>query len=255
MSKLHSFEPGGYAFLEGGFPYSQGVIALPGYAIVRARLAGRPPVSQGFDAIAVHLVAQGRPLTALCAAELRSPAPFTFEGFREFNGGYVEVLRQWGIVRNPANALGLNPVARSNVCPVFDPPAQSEFFAFCYTVPQARTGGPADFVVSGSGEWPEGTAFPQGIVARGDGSPAGLARKASHVLDTMRKRCTGLGGDWGRLSATQVYCAHDIHPLLQSHFAASGLTSIGLTWQVCRPPIQELEFEMDVRSVATERMI
>ena len=37
MSKLHIFEDGGYFFLEGGFPYSQGVIAAPGYSFHRIR--------------------------------------------------------------------------------------------------------------------------------------------------------------------------------------------------------------------------
>ena len=36
MSALVPFAAGGYAFREGVFPYSQGVIALPGFAIERA---------------------------------------------------------------------------------------------------------------------------------------------------------------------------------------------------------------------------
>ena len=115
MSPLIVFEPGGYAFVKGGFPYSQGVIALPGHTIERVRWRRPVPVTQGFAAIAAHLRARGRPLTALCAAELRSPQPFSMDGFRGFNAGYVAVLEQWGIFRD-----GLNPVARSNVCPAFD---------------------------------------------------------------------------------------------------------------------------------------
>ena len=268
MATLHNFEAGGYAFLEGGFPYSAGAIALPGFAIVRARFHRVLPVAEGFAAIEAHLRAANRPLTALCAAELRSPQPFSFEGFREFNAGYVAVLERWGLYRN-----ALNPVARSNVCPQFDAPAQPGFFAFSYTVPdaQAAVGGIASgvasgaspgaaavsrsFVVAGSGEWPEDLPFPEGIVARGDASPAGLASKARYVLRTMRERTAGLGGDWAALTAAQVYTVHDIHPLLGSHFAADGLTRIGLTWQVCRPPIVGLDFEMDVRSVALERVL
>jgi hypothetical protein len=256
MSRLHSFTPGGYSFLEGGFPYSQGVIAQPGFAIVRARFADAPTVKGGFERIASHLAAEQRPLTALCAAELRSPTPFTLEGFREFNLGYVDVLKRWGLVSDASG--GLNPVARSNVCPVFDPPAQPQFHAFCYTVPSEYAGAVArasDFVVAGSGEWPEGSPFPDGVVARGDATASGVARKAAHVQKTMRTRCAGLAADWSRLTAAQVYTEHDIHPLLGPLFAANGLTSIGLTWQVCRPPIIELEFEMDVRCVATERVI
>jgi hypothetical protein len=78
MGTLHRFEPGGYAFLEGGFPYSAGVAALPGHTIVRARFRRVMPVAQAFGAIESHLRAIGRPLTSLCAAELRSPRPFSF---------------------------------------------------------------------------------------------------------------------------------------------------------------------------------
>ena len=207
----------------------------------------------GFEANTAHLGAVGRPVHALRAAELRSPQPFTMEGFKGFNRGYVDVLTRWGLVRE-----GLNPVARSNVCPVFAPPAEPSFLAFSYTVPvaaRADAGTSAlgsDFVVAGSGEWPENQPFPEGIIARGDTTPAGLALKARYVLSTMRERTAALGGEWSSLSAAQVYTAHDIHPLLGSHFAAESLTGIGLTWHVCAPPILELEFEMDVRRVASE---
>lgn len=32
MKPVHRFEPGGYRFLEGGFPFCQGVAAEPGFA-------------------------------------------------------------------------------------------------------------------------------------------------------------------------------------------------------------------------------
>jgi hypothetical protein len=247
---LHQFAPGGYAFLEGGFPYSAGVIAQPGFALQRARFAQPLPMAEGFAAIAAHLRSLGRPPTALAAAELRSPQPFSFDGFHAFNVGYVDVLSQWGLVRN-----GLNPVARSNVCPLFDAPAEPSFFAFSYTVERSEPAAPAGFVVAGSGEWPEGGRFPQDIVARGDVSALGLDAKAGYVLATMQDRTRGLGADWASLTACHVYTVHDFHASLAPHFARTGLTRIGLTWQVCRPPIVELEFEMDVRAVAVERVL
>lgn len=259
MTTVHSFDDGGFAFLEGGFPYSAGVAALPGFDIVRVRFRRVLPMAQGFAAIEALLAGAGRPRTALCAAELRSPQPFSFDGFGAFNTGYVAVLEQWGLVRN-----GLNPVARSNVCPQFDAPAEPGFFAFSYTVPSAAlapAGGARpdalarSFVVAGSGEWPEGTPFPERIVARGDVSQKGLAAKAEFVLGEMRRRADGLGVDWSALSAAQIYTVHDIHPLLQSHFHAAGLTRLGLDWHVCRPPIRELEFEMDVRNTRMELVI
>lgn len=249
MATLHQFGEGGYAFLEGGHPYSQGVIALPGHRLERARFARPLPIAEGFAAIRAHLAALGRPTTALAACELRSPQPFTLDGFRAFNRGYVDVLRDWGLVRD-----GLNPVARSNVCPEHDPPAQPCFHAFTYTLAQPAPA-PGGWVVAGSGEWPEDAPFPEGIVARGLLDDDALARKIDYVLATMRERAKALGGDWSALTASNVYTVHDFHPMIGSQFAAAGLTAAGLTWQVCRPPILELEFEMDVRSVDSERVL
>lgn len=251
MATLHRFEPGDYAFVEGGYPYSAGVVALPGHAIHRVRFLRPPPVAEGFERIAALLAEAGRPLASFAACELRSPEPFDFDGFGAFNRGYRAVLERWGLVRD-----GLNPVARSNLAPRFDPPAEPVFHAFSFTVPRAADASarPADFVVAGSGEWPEHLPFPEGIVARGDVSADGLARKAAYVVDTMRARADALGADWSRLTGVQVYTVHDIHPLLGPLFRARGLLGAGLAWHPCRPPIRELEFEMDVRGVSVERI-
>ena len=253
-----------YAFLAGGAPFSSGVIAAPGFEIVRARFARPLPVAQGFEAIAAHLHQRSRPLTALCAAELRSPQPFSFDGFSQFNAAYVSTLRHWGLMEKDAN-----PVARSNVCPVYEAPTEPLFHAFCYTMPSAavqvgllttsdhseRAPGPRSFVLAGYAEWAEGTAFPEGIVARGDRSPAGLAAKAAYVLDTLQQRCASLGGNWQALTAIQIYTEHDIGPLVASDFAPRGLTGLGLHWYPCRPPVRELEFEIDARCVRREIVI
>ena len=247
MNELIHFPDSGYAFLKGGFPYSQGVRALQGFTIERVRFAQPVPVVQGFAAIEAHLSALGRPRTALCAAELRSPAPLSMSGFKTFNEGYVEVLKRWNLFRD-----GLNPVARSNVAPQFAPPSEPCFYAFCFTVPAKYTG--ANFVVAGSGEWPEGGQFPDDVVARGDVSPAGLTEKARFVMGKMQDRLAGLGASWREASAVQVYTVHDIHSILSGETLPRTGNGAGLTWHFCRPPIEELEYEMDVRSVAVERL-
>ena len=248
MNELNHFPDGGYAFLKGGFPYSQGVKALPGYAIERVRFAQPLPVVQGFEAIEAHLSALGRPRAALCAAELRSPAPLPMSGFKTFNESYVEVLKRWNLFRD-----GLNPVARSNVAPQFAPPSEPCFYAFCYTVPAQNAG--TSFVVSGSGEWPEGGRFPEDIVARGDSSPAGLKEKARFVLGKMQDRLAGLGASWPEATAVQVYTMHAIHSIFSGDILPRAGNGAGLTWHYCRPPIEELEYEMDVRGVAVERIL
>jgi hypothetical protein len=248
MAELIDFVDGGFAFLKGGFPYSQGVRASEGFAVERARFVRPLPIEQGFAAIEAHLASLGRPRTALCAAELRSPKPLSMSGFGEFNKGYVKVLEQWGLFRDD-----LNPVARSNVAPQIDPPAEPSFYAFCYTVP--AQGAAASFVVAGSGEWPEGGRFPDDVVARGDVSPAGLRAKARFVLDKMESRLSGLGASWHDVTATQVYTVHDIHPHLGEVVLRRTGNGGGLTWHYCRPPIEELEYEMDVRGVAVEHVL
>jgi hypothetical protein len=247
MSDLILFHDGGYAFLKGVFPYSQGVKALPGYTIERLRFARPLPVAEGFRAIEAHLALLGRPRTALCAAELRSPRPFSLSGFGAFNKDYVGVLKAWGIFRDE-----LNPVARSNVAPAIEPPDEPCFTAFCYTVPAPAS--VDSFVVAGSGEWPEGGRFPEDIVARGDTSAAGLRTKARWVCNMMQARLAGLGGEWRAASATQVYTVHDLHPFLGDEIIARAGNGAGLTWHYCRPPIEGLEYEMDVRRVSVERV-
>ena len=244
MSALVPFADGGFAFLEGVFPYSQGVVALPGFAIERARFARPVPVAEGFRRIAAHLERLARPRTAFCACELRSREPFSFAGFGEFNKGYVAVLQEWGLYRD-----GRNAVARSNVAPEVEPPAEPSFYAFSYTVPAPGAG--RSFVVAGSGEWPEGGRYPEDIVARGDTSEAGMRAKAEWVLDMMQSRMRGLGGfGWQDASAVQVYSAH--HFPVDAVARRAGST---LTWQYCRPPIAGLDYEMDVRAVSVERMM
>lgn len=248
MPGLISFSDGGFAFLKGGFPYSQGVKALDGFAIERVRFARQVPVAAGFAAIEAHLKALGRPRTAFCACELRSPEPFSPAGFKGFNEGYVDVLKDWGLFRD-----GVNPVSRSNVAPEVDPPAEPGFHAFCYTVP--ATGAAPTFVISGSGEWPEGGKFPEDIVARGDVSAVGMKAKARFVLDRMDDRLQGIGASWSEASAVQVYTVHDIHPLLEDTILPRTGNGAGLSWHYCHPPIRELEYEMDLRCVQSEKLL
>ncbi len=244
MADVLKFEGGGYRFLRGAFPYSAGVAAETGFEIERARFRSPVPLDQGFARIEAHLASAGRPRTALCACELRSPRPFTLEGFIEFNRGYVAVLERWGIFRD-----GLNPVARSNVCPEVDPPAAPSFHAFAYTVPGDRGG----FHVAGSGEIPEGKGnYPDRIVRPGDVSPDGLREKARWVLAELERRMASLGFGWADVTDTQLYTVHDVHPFLADEILRRGAAPGGLTCHHARPPIVGLDYEMDCRGVSRE---
>jgi hypothetical protein len=243
------FTPGGYRFIKGVFQYSAGVAALPGYRIERVTFRERLPLDAGFAAAERIMAAAGRPPQAVCACELRSPAPFTEAGFRAFNEVYVTTLARWGIFDGTTN-----PVARSNVCPAIEPPVEPCFHAFSFTVEDA--GAPPSFVIAGSGEAEEGKgSYRDRTVRRGDTSPDGLKAKARFVVAEMERRMAALGFGWRHASATQVYTVHDFHPFLAEEIVRRGAARAGLTWHYDRPPVQELEFEMDCRGVDIERTV
>lgn len=242
-----NFDAGGYRYVPGVFQYSAGVAALPGHEIVRVRFRQPVALKDGFARIEEIIGAAGRPLTSFCACELRSPAPFSEEGFKAFNELYVGTLERWGVYRD-----GVNPVARSNVCPELDKPAGPSFHAFCFTV-EAKDAAPT-FVVAGSGEAAEGKGtYRDNTVRLGDTSSEGLREKARFVLDEMQRRMTALGFGWADTTAAQVYTVFDFHHIVEE-MVGRGAAANGLTWHYNRPPVVDLDFEMDCRGLNVERM-
>jgi hypothetical protein len=249
MAGAVEFSAGGYRFIPAVFQYSGGAAALPGYAIARVRFRTPVPLAQGFARIEQLIGQASRPLTAFCACELRSPAPFTEQGFRAFNESYVVTLKRWGIFDGR-----VNPVARSNVCPLIHPPAEPGFHAFSFTVPATEKA--PSFVIAGSAEAREGGAsYSERIVRRGETTLDAMREKARYVLDEMERRLAALGFTWADTTATQVYTVHDLHPFLADEIVCRGAAHSGLTWHYARPPVQELEFEMDCRAIGEERIV
>ena len=246
---IQVFAPGGYRFIPAVFQYSGGVAAESGFHIERVVFRSPLPLAMGFERAEAIITARGRPLTAFCACELRSPLPFSDEGFREFNEHYVRTLTRWGIYDG-----SVNPVARSNVCPELSPPAEPSFHAFSFTVPsQAHT---TTFVVAGSGEAREGGAtYRERTVRHGETSPDAMREKAVFVLGEMERRLGLLGQSWSSTTATQVYTVHDLYPFLADEIVRRGAARNGLTWHLCRPPVRGLEYEMDCRGIAIEHFV
>jgi hypothetical protein len=243
------FSAGGYRFIPAVFQYSGGAAALPGHAIERARFRTPVPLAQGFGIIERYITTAGRPLTSFCACELRSPAPFTEQGFRAFNEIYVVTLEKWGLFDGK-----VNPVARSNVCPAIDPPPEPSFHAFSFTV--AAGDAAPSFVIAGSAEAREGGAsYEERTVRRGDTSPDAMREKAIYVLGEMERRLAALGVTWTDTTATQVYTVRDLYPFLADEIVRRGAARSGLTWHYARPPVRELEYEMDCRGVSREVVI
>lgn len=250
MSDVPVFTPGGYRYVKAVFQYSGGVAAEPGFEMERARFLKPLPLVEGFAAVEAHLKALGRPSTAFAQCELRSPAPFTDQGFYEFNKVYVTTLERWGIYKDGDPLM--NPVARTNVCPMYDKPAVPSLYAFSYTVPapNAKRG---TFVLAGGGDAKEsGPSYRDRIVRLGDTSPEGLREKVAFVIAEMERRMKLLGFGWKDAVTTEVYTVHNIGHLVGEMFAARGAATGGVVWNYTRPPVVDLEFEMDVRGAARE---
>jgi hypothetical protein len=243
------FAPGGYRYIAGVFQYSAGVAAERGFAIERARLSSPLPLADGFALVERHLAEVGRPNTAFCACELRSPAPFTEDGFTAFNRIYVQTLERWGIYRD-----GVNPVARTNVCPIFGKPAEPSLYAFSYTVP--ATSDRKSFIVAGSGETREGApSYRQAIVRFGDVTAGGMREKVRFVLAVMEHRLDALGFGWNDAAAVNVYTAHNVGSLIGKEIASRGAAAFGATWHFARPPVVDIEYEMDVHGAVRDIII
>lgn len=250
MTQALLFAPGNYRFVPSGvLQYSGGVAAEKGYTIRRVVFSQTLPLKQGFERIAAILKQENRPLTALCACELRSPAPMSETGFSSFNQFYVETLSAWGI----SDGIN-NPVARSNVCPEINPPEAPSFYAFSYTVESATEENA--FVIAGSSEVPEGHAhYKDHLIRYKDISPAGILAKAQWVLAEMERRLAVLGYSWQYCTGSQLYIVHNPHPFLAEEFARRGAMKFGLNWHFVRPPVVDMEFEMDCRRVLNERIV
>ena len=246
---LRDHPTGNYRFLPGISAFSSGVIAMPGHEIVHATLGAPLPWRDGFALVERHLRAQGRTRTALCGVELRSPAPFTFDGFAKFNEGYRALLGEWDILVGDDN-----PIPRTNVAPVIAAPGEPSLYAFAYTI--AGTTPAPTFVVAGAGEMRDRAQGADGIVRRGDTSPDGMREKARFVMNVMQERMRALGADWRRATAIDVYTAQPIHDYLDDILRPAGPAAIhGVRWFPSRPPIQGLEFEVDLRGVARELVL
>lgn len=248
---------GGYSFIRGIAPYSGGAVAADGFEIVHARF--RRPVRlmpEGFDRVKAHLAAVKRPLQALCAMELRSPKPFTFQGFSDFNAGYIGVLKGWDLFLDGGK---VNPVARTNVAPEVGAPVEPSLYAFSYTVPLAATGTamPRTFIVAGGGELPEGSLDPHDVVRRGETSEAALREKTRFVMGLMTGRLRELGVGWDLATVTEIYTVHGISGFFAEEIVkpAAGGQLHGMLWHYARPPIESIEYEMDVRGIRREILL
>lgn len=253
MREVRVFEPGGYRYIRAVFQYSSGVAAEPGFEIERARFARPLALPDAYAAVEGYLKGLGRPMGAFAACELRSPESFTEQGFYDFNQTYVKTLERWGIYREADQPN--NPVARTNVCPMYGAPAETLMYAFSYTVPVEHETRRGTFIIAGGGDRRAGKTPQESIVRYGDTSPEALREKVAYVAGEMEARLDALGFSWRHAVTTQLYTVQNIGHLVGEELAARGAGDGGLVWTYSRPPVIGLEFEMDVRGAARELII
>lgn len=239
---------GNYRFLTGIAPYSAGVTAHAGYEIVRVTLQRPVPYQAGFQLIDRHLAEHGRPVQALCAVELRLPAPLSFQGFIDFNAGYRSLLAERAILVGEHN-----PVARTNVAPAVAAPAEPSLYAFSYTAPAPTTS--PTFIVAGAGDLRDQAILaPEAVVRPGEETLDALQEKVACVMAVMQERLTGLEMSWANATAVTLYTTRNIQPLLAEGILAQidKAATHGIHWYYSHPPIADLVFEMDLRGVRHE---
>jgi hypothetical protein len=246
---VRDFPAGNYRFIPAVFQYSSGAAADTGFEVERVRFDSLVRLADGFAQAAKYIQAVGRPLTSFCACELRSPGAFTEDGFRKFNEHYVKTLAEWKIFDG-----AVNPVARSNVCPEIDPPSEPSCYAFSFIRPSQNAA--PSFVIAGGAELRGGSGtYPERIVRYKDLGPDAVKEKVRFTVGSMEERLGEFGYGWKDTTAVQAYTVHDFHPVMADELVRRGAVRSGLTWHFARPPVVDLEFEMDCRRVARETVI
>jgi hypothetical protein len=111
-------------------------------------------------------------------------------------------------------------------------------------------------VIAGGAEARGGAgSYPERIVRYRDLSPEGLQEKVRFTVGQMESRLDAFGFGWNETTAAQAYSIRDFHPVMTDELVRRGATRSGLTWHFARPPVIDLEFEMDCRRVLRETVV
>ncbi len=249
MPKLTHRPEGNFSYLPGSAIYCRGAVADKGYTMAHATFSAPVPLAQGFAQIKSHLKAIGRPMQALAGLELRIAKPLTFEGFGALSAEYVRLLDRFGL-RAGENAT----TTRTNVALERDDiaPKQPSIYGFTYTIPGARSVKRKGFVGSGIGELNGSTR--ESIIALGKTSARAMRTKAEFVMGAIAAQLASLGVTWNDVSTATVYTALGVDSYIEDVVLGvmGPAARHGVRWMFTRPPIEDIEFEVDVRGTSQE---
>jgi len=82
-----------------------------------------------------------------------------------------------------------------------------------------------------------------------------MQRKMSRTLDEMSDRLAALDLSWKHTTAIQACTVFDFDSSFIRGITRRGAAKDGLTWHPCRPPVQDVDFEMDCHGLDTEMVI
>jgi hypothetical protein len=249
MTKLISRPEGNFSYLPGSTIYCRGAVADKGFSMAHATFKAPVPLARAFADIKTHLYSIGRPMQALAGLELRIPKPLSFDGFGALSVQYTKLLDKFGL-RVGADAT----TTRTNVAleRIDLAPKQPGVYGFTYTIPGARGGGRTGFIGSGIGELDGNDR--NAIIALGKTNDKAMRAKAEWVMSAIAAQLAELGVKWSDVSNTNIYTVHGVDKYVEDVVLGvmGPAARYGVHWMFTRPPIDEIEFELDVRGTSQE---
>ena len=84
-----------------------------------------------------------------------------------------------------------------------------------------------------------------------------MREKASYVMQVMEQRLAGLGGSWDLIDATDVYTIYPLDGILEEILLPplGPARRHGIRWHYTRPPVVDIDFEMDLHGVVSEQIL
>ena len=244
MTELVHHRSGAFAYLPASSTFSNGLVVAAGHRLTDWEFAEPQPLRTAFDRVDRELTARGLTWEALAGVELRSPAPFSPQGFADFNAIYTDLLGEY----YPLSDGVLPPYARTNVAPV--EVYLSEPCVRAVQIVEPYDGEGSDFVVSGAAEVTT-SVMPENTIAFGDTSPEGMRAKVDFVVAVLAERVADLGEPIEHATTIDVYTVHPLdwlESVIGATFLAAGRT--GLHRWIAAPPVTGLEFEMGCKRIS-----